>query len=266
MEVESVFIAKRRSVIVIFKSLIFSVGKVALSVILVYFGTSGILSAYYISALAGFAFTMLYFKYKCVIDFSLIRKMFRFSVGNYIAGIFIMLPSLVLPIMITNLIGPESTAYFYMAMMMAGLLFIIPGAVSRSLLAEGSHDTNDLNNKIKKAYLLNYSILTIGVVLLLLFGRFALSLFKPEYVMAYPLLIYFSISAYFLVINTIYGTMWNIKKLVRYVIFQNLIRAAFVTVVTSFLLTNNSIIIVSQIWLGGEILAVIFSVIIGMKK
>ena len=54
--IESVFIATRRSEIVFYKSLIFSVCKVALPVLLVYFGTAGIIGAYYMSALAGFVF------------------------------------------------------------------------------------------------------------------------------------------------------------------------------------------------------------------
>lgn len=266
MDVESVFIALRKSEIVLLKSLIFSIGKVALPIILVFLGTFGILGAYYISSLLGFVFTLFFFRYKPVIDFSLIKQMFKFSAGNYIAGIFTMSPSLILPLIITNLIGPESTAYFYIALMMAGLLFVIPGAVSRSLLAEGSHDMNNLNQQVKKAYFFNYSILTLGIVLLLIFGKFALSLFKPEYVLAYPLLIYFSISGYFLVINTIYGTIWNIKKLVKYVIIQNFIKSVFIIGVSLFFLTNGSIILVSQIWLGGEVLAVIFSIIIGKGK
>lgn len=265
-QVESVFISSRRSQIVLFKTIIFSVCKVLLPVLLVFLGAFGILSSYYIASLIGFIFTLFFFKYKFVIDFSLIKEMFVFSFGNYIAGIFIMLPTMILPIIITNHLGPEPTAYFYMALMIAGLLFVIPGSVSRALLSEGSHSTEDLSKKIKKAYLFNFLILTLGVIILLVIGKFILGLFKPEYVQAYPLLIFFSLSGFFLVINTIYGTVWNIKKQVKYVIIQNLIKAFFIIVPVLIFISNGSILLISKIWLGSEVIAAIFSVIKGMGK
>jgi hypothetical protein len=60
------------------------------------------------------------------------------------------LPAMVLPILITNLIGVKFSAYFYMAMMIANLLYIIPTATSQSLFAEGSHIETELKMHLKK--------------------------------------------------------------------------------------------------------------------
>ena len=86
-EIDSNFIASRKSGLVLIKSTIFSVGKVILSVLLVFLLTFGILGAYYISALISCVFAFFYFRYKLVIDFPLIKEMFLFSAGNYFAGI-----------------------------------------------------------------------------------------------------------------------------------------------------------------------------------
>ncbi len=66
-------------------------------------------------------------------DIASIRKTLKFSLGNYSAGIFMMAPVTIIPIMIVNTIGAEEGAYFYVAYSVAALLFMIPNAVSTSL-------------------------------------------------------------------------------------------------------------------------------------
>jgi O-antigen/teichoic acid export membrane protein len=47
--------------------------------------------------------------------------------------------------------GAKFSAYFYMAMMIVGLLYIIPSATSQSLFAEGSYGERELKVHFKKA-------------------------------------------------------------------------------------------------------------------
>jgi len=74
------------------------------------------------------------------IDRGFLNDAFHFSAGNYLAGLFITCPNLILPIMVLNTLGAEQAAYYYIAFAIASLLFMIRNAVSMSLFVEGSHD------------------------------------------------------------------------------------------------------------------------------
>ena len=89
--------------------------------------------------------------------------MLRFSGGNYVAILFNAAPYLMLPLMITNILGAEITAYFYLSWMMAGLLFFIPSAVGSSLLSEMSHEEKNYDEKIKISIKIS-QILTLGKI------------------------------------------------------------------------------------------------------
>jgi len=77
--------------------------------------------------------------------------MTKFSLGNYIAGLIGGLSTMVLPMLITNIIGAKFSAYFYMDMMIANLLYIIPMATSQSLFAEGSYSEIELKVHFKES-------------------------------------------------------------------------------------------------------------------
>jgi len=67
---------------------------------------------------------------KPIIDRSVVKRMTKFSLGNYIAGFIGGLPVMVLLILITNSIGVKFSVYFYLDMMIANLLYIIPMVTS----------------------------------------------------------------------------------------------------------------------------------------
>jgi len=237
--VNSIFIASRKSNIVLIKSTVFGLIKLIFPVLLVSFGVFGILGSYYLAALIGFLFSLFYFKYKLVIDFSLIKKMFKFSFGNYIASIFGMMPMLVLPIMIIHLIGPESTAYFYVSWMIAGLLFFVPGAVGQSLLTEGSYDNNGLDKKVKKAYKFTFLLLIPGILILIFFGKYLLLLFGKDYSLeGFRLLQILAISSIFYGINQIRIMKFNVLHRIDKVILIQFI-VAFITLVGSYFFGAN---------------------------
>ncbi len=142
--VESVFIAFRSAKFVLIKNSIFSLLKIGFVFVFAGFGAYGIFSSWMIALLCAvvFSFFVLVYKFEYKLRFvfhdSIIKKMGKYSFGNYVAGFIGGLPLMVLPIIILNRLGAESVAYYYMAMMIAGLLFVIPGATTQSLFAEGS--------------------------------------------------------------------------------------------------------------------------------
>jgi len=142
---------------VLIKNTISSIAKLILPIFLVALGVYGIFTsmgiAMAIAFLLSLIFLILRFNYlpKPIIDRIVVKRMTKFSLGNYIAGFIGGLPVMVLPILITNSIGAKFSAYFYLDMMIANLLYIIPMATSQSLFAEGSYSEIELKVQLKKA-------------------------------------------------------------------------------------------------------------------
>jgi hypothetical protein len=142
---------------VFIKNTISSIAKLILPIFLVALGVYGIFMSMGIAIAVAFLFSLviliLHFNYlpKPIIDRSIVKRMTKFSLGNYIAGFIGGLPVMVLPILITNSIGAKFSAYFYLDMMIANLLYIIPMATSQSLFAEGSYSERELKVHFKKS-------------------------------------------------------------------------------------------------------------------
>jgi len=142
--IESIFIALRSAQNILVKNTVFSILKLILPFALFTFGAMGIFGSWTIAGAIGYFSAVIIliwrfgYKFERVIHDTVVKKIAVYSLGNYIAGFISNLPIMILPLMITNLLSPETTAYYYMAMMIANLLFVIPTAVTSSLFAEGS--------------------------------------------------------------------------------------------------------------------------------
>jgi O-antigen/teichoic acid export membrane protein len=246
-----IFISARKAEYVLFKnSMIFSVLKLVLLMILsgfalmltyfnIYFswGIATII-AVLISLLILVPRMNMTYRPRISIDRKSIDHMMRFSLGNYIAIFFGNAPILILPLMITNILGSDVTAYFYLTWMMASLLFIVTSAVGTSLLSEMSHEEMKYDEKAIKAAKFIALLLVPGIILFLLFGDKFLLLFGASYSdNASAALQIFAISALPHAVNGLFVTVKNAKKEVRYVILVNAI-IALGTLVSSYFLMN----------------------------
>lgn len=149
--IDSIFIAYRNAKFVFLENSIYSALKLVFPFLLVSLGAYGIFSSYMIAITLGTIvsiFILIYkFQYKPRFAFydSIIRRIGKYSFGNYVAGLIGSLPVLLLPLIITNILTPTTAAYYYMAMMIANFIFVIPNATSNSLFAEGSHSEKTSN-------------------------------------------------------------------------------------------------------------------------
>jgi O-antigen/teichoic acid export membrane protein len=166
--------------------------------------------------------------------------MTKFSLGNYIAGFIGGLPAMVLPILIINSIGAKFSAYFYMDMMIANLLYIIPTATSQSLFAEGSYGEIELKVHLKKAIKIISLLLVPAILVTFLFGNYILLAFGKEYSdEGIILLKLLSISGIFISINTIGGTILNIKIKIKLLILLSLINTTVILSLSVFFIKMN---------------------------
>ena len=226
--IESVFIAYRSTIFVFIKSLIFSISKLILPFLFVSFGAFGIFASSSTAMLFAFIGAFIFLGIKFNYQFSpalhtgVISRMLKFTAGNYIAGFFGSLPLLLLPIIITNRLGPQQSAYFYIDLMIANLLYIIPMAASQSLFAEGSFNEEGLKSHLKIAVKIILLFLTPSVVFVILFGKIFLLLFGQKYsIEGFQLLQLFAISALFISINNIGNSLLNLQHRISLLIILN---------------------------------------------
>ncbi|KJR98021.1 MAG: hypothetical protein VR68_12080 [Peptococcaceae bacterium BRH_c4a] len=108
-------------------------------------------------------------------------KMLPYSFANYMANLLNQAPSYIYPLIVLYISGPEESAYFWIAWMMTMVLSIIPGSVSLSLFAEGSHNSNKIGHNGKRVLLLTILITIPAVGSILLLCNWLLGIFGPGY-------------------------------------------------------------------------------------
>jgi len=179
------FTAGKKSSFNMIKENIFGFTKIFPLTLLVGSGAIGIFVSWgigmIIAMITGFYLLFKSWKYKpmFILD-PTVKDMTTFSIGNYIAGIFYMLPKLIFPILIIDIISSESAGYFFIAMTIASLLYGIPEAVAGPFLAESS-DKNKFWNNVNKVIKFNIYLLVPGLLLFMIFGKFVLNIFNPNY-------------------------------------------------------------------------------------
>lgn len=266
------FVAVRRAEFTLFKNIIFSLLKIPLPILFVlFFHTFGIVASWGIAtgiALVVSLFLFLpkvYSQYRPVptLNLSPIKNMGQYSSGNYLAALLSTAPVFLLPLMVVNIIGAESNAYFYVAWMIAGTIFAIPTAISSSLFAEGSHFEDRLRENVIRSIKFNFLFLVPAVILLMLVGKWLLLAFGQSYsTNGWQLLQILAISSLPLSINLIYASTLRVTNRIKeLIIFRGLI--AIIVLLASYLIMPTSGIIgIGYAWLGAQGVVAIYVILI----
>jgi exosortase/archaeosortase family protein len=255
---DSIFIAYRNTKFVLLDNTIFCVLKVLLLFVFVWLGAYGIFSSYMIGMIVGFlvvfVILMARFNYKPKFAFydSIIRKIGGYSFGNYVAGFIGGLPTVILPLLILNKLGAESSAYYYMAMMVATLLFAVPSATSNSLFAEGSHDEKNMKGQIRKAVKINALLLIPGILIFVFLGQYVLLAFGKQYsIEGFRFLQLLALSGVFVGVNSVFGTLLKVKKRVKSLIVVSIFSAVLI-LGGSYLLIGRGLLGIGYAWIFGQ--------------
>ena len=270
---ESVFIAHRSSKYVLIKNIIFSIAKLILPFILITLGAYGIFMSVGIALVIAFGFGLFFlirkyhYFFKPTINLVILKKITKFSLGNYTAGFLGGFSAMVLPILITNTIGATYTAYFYMDMMVVSLIYVIPIATSQALFAEGSYNELELKINLKKAILI-ISIIIIPVIIITVFlGKFILLAFGKDYSNEGLLLLrLLAISGIFISINSVIGTILRVKHKIMILIYINLINTIIILGL-SYLFLSKGLLGIGLAWMIGQgLVSLIYLGIIANKR
>jgi O-antigen/teichoic acid export membrane protein len=151
-----------------------------------------------------------------VVKITQASEMLRYSLGSYGADLLASIPGLLIPLVVVNVLGERSNAYFYAAWTISALITAIPFAITTSLFVEGSYDDTTFNENAKKAIRLSYIILIPVILVVFLAGRFILSIYGNDFgVNASHLLIILACSSLFSVFVMVYLTQRRILKDVK---------------------------------------------------
>lgn len=245
MVMHSIFIARRRADFGLYKSAIFSLLKIPLPVLMVlFFHTFGIAASWGLATAVALAVALFFFvprvqpHYRPVpsLNLSVVRPIWRYSSGSYIARLLRAAPAQVLPVMVVNLLGAQQNAYFYVAWTIAALLSAIPAAVANSLFAEGAHFEGDLWRDVTRSLKFVFLILVPAVIVVLLAGKWLLLLFGEGYSSSGLMLLrILSLSSLFSGVSTIYNTTLRVEDRLKelgfiygFITFATLIGSYFV--------------------------------------
>ena len=265
----NVFIAYRNSKYVFYKSIIGNIAKVTTPLILLAFGSYAIFISSTIGSVITFfvsifiLYKLFNYKFQLVIKKDIFSKMFKLSFGNYIASFAASLPLTLLPIMITNTLGPKQAAFFYMDMAIVGLLTAIQSSIGQSLFAEGSHNDKELKKHVIKSIKFYLLIMVPAILVIVLFGKYILLFFGKDYSSeGIALLQILVLSVIFTSINSLLSAILNIKGKVNIILVMCIIGPIILLTLIYFLLPHG-LISLGYAWLVGEgIISLIYLLVV----
>jgi len=266
--VNHTFIARRRANFMLYRGIIFSVLRLPLPILFVpFFHAFGIVASWGIAAAVALAVSIFMFlpkvqdSYRPVptLKLNLLRDMWRYSGGNYLASLFMGSPAFVLPLMVVNLLGAEQNAYFYIGWMMAALLFAIPLAVSQSLFAEGSHFEDKLKGNVTRSLKFTYLLLVPAAIVLILAGKWVLLAFGYSYSLnALHLLWVLSLSSLPLALTHIYTGILRVMGRTKELMAIWGFIALSVFLASYLIMPVTGIIGIGYAWLGAQTVVAIY--------
>lgn len=257
-----VFIAERRAKFVLANGIIASLVKLALPVVLVmFFATFGIFASWGLGLVVALPISIFFFLRRIQTDYRpfftinrrVVTDMFRYSFINHASILFWTAPGLILPLMVVNTLGPEATAYFYIAWSTAGLLQAISLATSLSLFAEGSHNKQQLRQDAIKSLKLISLLLLPAITLIFLMGEKLLLLFGGAYSEnATTLLWVLAIACLPVSFNYIYLSVRRVENKLRGVVCLTLFVAAATLLLSYLLLAEFGLLGIGIGWLASQ--------------
>ncbi len=229
--IDSVYVAYRAAKYNFFiDGIIMSAVKLALPFALLGLGAFGIFSsaggATVVAFLLSIYFLARNFNYspRFYIHFPTIKKLFTYSFSNYISHILNIAPTLVLPLIVIDYQGAAAAGYFYVAFMIATLLYAVSYSVCQALFAEGSYAEEEFSLLIKKTLAVFAALLIPGTIVLYFLANFGLSIFGATYANeATNLLQIFGLASIPVALFTLTTVLLRINEQIKGLIFINIV-------------------------------------------
>ena len=262
--IDSIFIAYRSSQFVLIKHTVFSFLKIIFIFLFLGFGAFGIFLSWSLALTIACVISIIIlkqkFQYKFFpkIDSISFREMFSFSSANYAVDFIRNLPTMLFPLMITNILNSETTAYYFIAMMIANILYIIPQSINQSVFAEGSHDDKAIREHITKGLKIISATLVPAIIITIIFGKFVLVFFGKSYAEeSFSFLKLLAIAGIFLSANNMFEALFKVKKKMKPLLFSTAFGVLITILLSYFLLKPFGLYGIGVAWIIGQIVTLI---------
>ena len=257
-------IARRKAEHSFVQSLLFSL-RFAFLFVLTTLGALGIISSFGLGLLLGLAYALVFVGgVSPGFDREFLREAFRFSLGNYIAGIASSASNYLMPTLVLGMLGKEEAAYFYIAFAVGNLILFVPNAINTSFFVEGSHGLENMRGTLKKAIVFSYVYLAFATAFVWLFGGYVLRFFGEGYVGGLGLLRLMVLGGFLVVLVNFSITVLNIQKRVKEVVAINVTKAALFLGLSYLLVPRFGIEGVGWGWIGSYL--VLSMIVIAFRK
>jgi O-antigen/teichoic acid export membrane protein len=103
------------------------------------------------------------------------------SLGHHAISVGGLIPTYLLPVVVTARLGTADNAYFYVTWMVGSAIFMISPAVSSAIFAEGSHDSTGLRGLSVSSLRIIMAVVVPATIAIAAMGGFILDIFGRQY-------------------------------------------------------------------------------------
>jgi O-antigen/teichoic acid export membrane protein len=115
------------------------------------------------------------------VDREVLSEVSRYTGGTYIGSLLNLSPVMLVPIIVVNQLGTADAGYFYIAFMIANVVFAAAYSVTSSLFAETSYGERPTAHLVRHGINVLLALIVPATVVLALGGRLILAVFGAKY-------------------------------------------------------------------------------------
>lgn len=257
---DSVFTGYRRGDYVLYTDGTMSVSRLILPIFFAGLGVLGLFLAYSTGVVIAVFFSLILMFKRLAYIYAFpkiqegVRDTFNYTWSNYVVGLLQSIPLAIFPILITNELGPQNTAFFSMAMTIVGAVHIIPQMITNSLLVESSWDTDNSKKLAVTASKIIAGLLIPAAFLIFFFGSYILLIFGHLYLTnGTALLKILIVASLFYATTSVLYTILKVQNRMKELIGITLIGTLFMCF-ACYWLVPKGIEMVGVVWLLGQII------------
>ena len=183
--------------------------------------------------------------------FQTLKPLIRFSAANYIGNVVNLFTALVVPIIVLDRLGAESSAYFFVVLQMAQIVYTAGLALEQTFLAEGSRADADMRQLRRRSLRLLLFFFVLAAGFMIGTGRWLLLAFGQLYYQhGYISLIALTLAAGPISASYWFQTILRLAGKLRAIVVVNVI-GAIATCSAVWLGSSHGLTAVAWAWFGG---------------
>lgn len=262
---DGTLVSFRRGELVLTKSILVNMPRLVIPFFAVSAGIRGMTSIFTLTLLIGIAYNLytiiskLLNKRNMRPNLGLVLEHKAYATSNYLGGLFGVLPITFVPLIILNVLGSASAAYFYMPMMVAAMISLICNSISQALIAE-CVQTDDIDKQkhfFKRAMKHQYQLLVPLIAVLVVLAWPVLGIYGRAYAdNGFIPLVILIISGLLVGLNWLGDTWLNITKRHRDYFLMNAFNAVAV-IGFVYLFSKHGLVAVASGWLLGQLVSAV---------